>query len=124
MDSRISGPPPTFGGHGRINFNGLIAALRAAKSRRDPVLYSRRARDDAKYQYEVATTRPFDSGCRVGMPRILLGKKELGQPTRPFKYMESAEMKERLKRDADKELHPSKVRSIVCCNECGRPRYS
>ena len=34
----------------------------------------------------------------------------------------SAEVKERQKLDRGKELHPSKVRAVVCCSDCGRPR--
>lgn len=36
--------------------------------------------------------------------------------------LDGAAVKEQKQRDAGKELYPSKVRFVVCCEECGRPR--
>ena len=38
------------------------------------------------------------------------------------KGLTSAEEEERRKKDKGKELHPSKVRAVVICSNCGRPR--
>ena len=34
----------------------------------------------------------------------------------------NAEVQRRKEKDKKKELHPSKVRAVTCCDECGRPR--
>ena len=59
------------------------------------------------YSYDQAATLPG-------------GTSECELPSK--KDLTPAEEKARTERDKGKELHPSKVREIVCCNNCGRYR--
>jgi hypothetical protein len=48
------------------------------------------------------------------------GTSECGLPSK--KDVPNAEVLLRKNKDKDKDLHPSKVRAVILCSECGRPR--